>query len=89
MPVVPGAGMSRGSSSGTRKAPRCSACKKRIPAHEPDVLLREIDGSPGRSPGRTRFYHERCTSAAVELVLRAELPAAWHMSVRHVEWAAN
>jgi hypothetical protein len=60
---------------------RCSACRKRIPDHEPDVVLRRLDG------GVRRYYHTRCTRAALELV--AEAPAVWRMTVRHVEEMAN
>ena len=60
---------------------RCSACRKRIPDHEPDVVLRRLEG------GVRRYYHTRCTRAALELV--AETPAAWRMTVRYVEEMAN
>ena len=60
---------------------RCSGCRKRIPDHEPDVVLRRLEG------GIRRYYHTRCTGAALELV--TETPAAWRMTVRHVEAVAN
>jgi len=60
---------------------RCGACRKRIPDHEPDVVLRRLEG------GVRRYYHTRCTRAALELV--AETPAVWRMTVRHVEEMAN
>ena len=60
---------------------RCSGCRKRIPDHEPDVVLRRLEG------GVRRYYHTRCTRAALELV--AETPAVWCMTVRHVEEMAN
>jgi hypothetical protein len=60
---------------------RCSGCRKRIPDHEPDVVLRRLEG------GVRRYYHTRCTRAALELV--AETPAVWRMTVRHVEAVAN
>ena len=60
---------------------RCAACKKRIPQSEPDVVLRRLDGD------LRRYYHTRCTAAALELV--AEAPEVWIMSVRHVEEIAN
>ena len=65
----------------TRPKIRCAACKKRIPAHEPDVVLRRLDSES------RRYYHTRCTSAALELV--TEAPDVWIMSVRHVEELAN
>jgi hypothetical protein len=60
---------------------KCAACKKRIPGHEPDVVLRQLEG------GIRRYYHTRCTRAALELV--TETPAAWRMTVRPVEEMAN
>jgi hypothetical protein len=60
---------------------RCAACKKRIRGHEPDVELRRLDGE------QRRYYHTRCTGAALELV--TEAPEVWLMSVRHVEEMAN
>jgi hypothetical protein len=60
---------------------RCAACKRRIPDHEPDVLLRRLDGE------QHRYYHTRCTPAALALVTQA--PDVWIMSVRHVEEMAN
>jgi hypothetical protein len=60
---------------------KCAACKKRIPDHEPDVVLRRLEG------GIRRYYHTRCTGAALELV--AEAPAVWLMTVRHVKEMAN
>jgi hypothetical protein len=60
---------------------RCSACKKRIPDHEPDVVLRKLEG------GVRRYYHTRCTGAALKLV--TEVPDVWRMTVRHVEEMAN
>jgi hypothetical protein len=60
---------------------KCAACKKRIPDHEPDVVLRRLEG------GIRRYYHTPCIGAALELV--TETPAAWRMTVRHVEAVAN
>jgi hypothetical protein len=60
---------------------RCSGCRKRIPDHEPDVVLRRLEG------GIRRYYHTRCTGAALELV--TETPAAWRMTVCYVEEMAN
>ena len=59
----------------------CAACKKRIPESEPDVELRRLDGE------QRRYYHTRCTAAALELVSGA--PDVWIMGVRHVEEMAN
>jgi len=63
------------------RAIRCAACKRRIPAHEPDVVLRRLDGE------RRRYYHTRCTAAALELVTAT--PRAWLMTVRHIEEVVN
>jgi hypothetical protein len=60
---------------------KCAACKKRIPDHEPDVVLRKLGG------GIPRYYHTRCTGAALELV--TETPDVWRMTVRHIEEMAN
>jgi len=60
---------------------KCAACSKHIPDHEPDVVLRRLEGSV------CRYYHTRCTGAALELV--TEAPDAWRMTVRHVEEMAN
>jgi hypothetical protein len=65
----------------SRSRIKCAACKKRIPAHEPDVMLRHLDGE------QQRYYHTRCTGAALNLV--AEAPKVWLMTVRHVEEMAN
>jgi hypothetical protein len=65
----------------SRSKIRCSACKKRIPDSEPDVVLRKLEG------GTRRYYHTRCTGAALKLV--TEVPDAWRMTVRHVEEMAN
>ena len=60
---------------------KCAGCKKRIAESEPDVVLRRLEG------GVRRYYHTRCTGAALELV--TETPDAWRMTVRHVEEMAN
>jgi hypothetical protein len=60
---------------------KCAACKKRMPDHEPDVVLRRLEG------GGHRYYHTRCTGAALALVIEA--PEAWRMAVRHVEEMAK
>ncbi len=60
---------------------KCAACKKKIPESEPDVMLRRADQD------RWRYYHTRCTEAALELV--SEAPEVWLMTVRHVESVLN
>ncbi len=65
----------------SRSKIKCAACKKRIPESDPDVMLRRLDAE------RVRYYHTRCTEAALELVAGA--PEAWLMTVRHVDEALN
>jgi hypothetical protein len=45
------------------------------------VEVRRLDSE------QRRYYHTRCTGAALELV--TETPAVWQMTVRHVEEMAN
>ncbi len=68
--------MSRG-----RSKIKCAACKKRIPNHEPDVMLRRLDQP------LVRYYHTRCTEAALDRVAGA--PDVWLMTVRHIDEVAN
>jgi hypothetical protein len=65
----------------SRSRIKCAACKKRIPNHEPDLILRDLDG------GRPRYFHTRCGSAAYAVA--AENPSAYLLTVRHVEEVAN
>jgi hypothetical protein len=44
-------------------------------------MLRRLDGE------RRRYYHTRCTAAALELVTAT--PEAWLMTVRHIAEEAN
>jgi hypothetical protein len=62
-------------------ATRCSACGKRIPDHEPDLVLQDLDGGP------QRFFHTRCGGAAYAEV--AEKLGGYLLTVRHVEAEAN
>ncbi len=43
----------------TRTKFKCAACKKRIPDHEPDLVLRDLENGGG-----PRYYHTRCGEAA-------------------------
>jgi hypothetical protein len=61
---------------------KCSACKKRIPDHEPDLILRDLENG-----GRPRYFHTRCGEAAYATV--TENPSAYLLTVRHVEEVAN
>ena len=68
-------------SGGQSKAIRCAACGKRIRAHEPDLILQDLDGGP------QRFFHTRCGGAAYAVV--AEKLGGYLLTVRHVEELAN
>ena len=69
-------------SGGRSKVIRCAACQKRIRAHEPDLILQDLDGG-----GPQRFFHTRCGSAAYAEV--TEKLGAYRLTVRHVEEMAN
>ena len=69
-------------SGGQSKAIRCAACQKRIRAHEPDLILQDLDGG-----GEQRFFHTRCGGAAYAAV--TEKLGAYRLTVRHVEAEAN
>jgi len=60
---------------------RCAACQKRIRAHEPDLILQDLDG------GKKRYFHTRCGRAAYAAV--TEKLGAYRLTVRHVEAEAN
>lgn len=64
-----------------RTRTRCSGCGKRIPASEPDLVLRR-NGSE-----KQRFYHQRCLAAAQQVVLNS--PAVWFLMSRFVNAEAN
>jgi hypothetical protein len=50
--------------SPTKTRPRCAGCKRRIPAHEPDLLVRKLSpDNPAVVTLAVRF-HERCAPAA-------------------------
>jgi hypothetical protein len=66
----------------SRLETKCAACKKRIPDHEPDLILRDLDNG-----GRPRYYHTRCGEAAYATAV--EKPSLYRLSVRHVEEMAN
>ncbi len=66
----------------SRSRIKCAACKKRIPNHEPDLILQDLDG--GGSP---RYFHTRCGDAAYTAA--AKTPSAYLLTVRHVEEMAN
>ena len=66
----------------SRSRIKCAACKKRIPDHEPDLILQDLDGG-----GRRRYFHTRCGDAAYTAA--AEKPSLYRLTVRHVEEVAN
>jgi len=68
-------------SAGRTGAIRCTACEKRIRAHEPDLILQDLSGGP------QRFFHTRCGGAAYAAV--TENLGAYRLTVRHVEAEAN
>lgn len=65
----------------TAKRIKCSGCGRRMPACEPNLVLRK-DGSE-----RRRYYHERCFGFAQKLILSD--PALWWMTHRHVDGELN
>ncbi len=66
----------------SRSRVKCAACKKRIPDHEPDLILQDLDNG-----GRLRYFHTRCGDAAYTAA--AEKPSAYLLTIRHVEEVAN
>ncbi len=63
------------------KVTRCAACQKRIPDHEPDLILQDLSG------GKKRFFHTRCGGAAYAAV--TEKLGAYRLTVRHIEVEEN
>ena len=51
--------------SPTRTRPKCAGCKRRIPAHAPDLLVRELSEENPRLVTLTLRFHEQCAPAAV------------------------
>ncbi len=66
---------------------KCAACKKRIPNHEPDLILRRMADSDPTRATLTLLYHERCKNAALSRA--AGDPALWRMTHRHIDPEAN
>jgi hypothetical protein len=60
----------------------CTSCGGRIPAHEPDLVLRDLENG-----GKPRYYHTRCGEAAYAAV--TEKPSLYRLTVRHVVEVAN
>ncbi len=67
----------------SRSRIKCAACKKRIPDHEPDLILRNLEDAKRRP----RYFHTRCGEAAYAAVM--ESPSLYRLTVRHVEEVAN
>lgn len=61
---------------------KCAHCKRRIRDHEPDLILQDLDNG-----ARDRFFHTRCGDAAAAAAARK--PAAYQLTVRHIEAVAN
>jgi len=59
---------------------KCAHCGKRVKAHEPDLVLRDLDDNGGRD----RYFHTACGDAAA-----AQNPSAYVLAVRHVEETLN
>jgi hypothetical protein len=73
----------------SRSRIRCAACKKRIPASEPDLILRRVsEDDPTVSILRLAF-HERCKDAALERATSEATPALWVLTHHNVEAVAN
>jgi hypothetical protein len=66
----------------SRSRIKCAACKKRIPDHEPDLILESLN-----NPSRSRYFHTRCGDAAYAAA--AEKPSVYLPTMRHVEGVAN
>jgi hypothetical protein len=60
---------------------RCAACKKRISAHEPDIMPRCLGTE------EALYFHTRRAAGAVCVSMLE--PEVWFMTVRHVEEEAN
>ncbi len=69
----------------SRSRIKCAACKKRIPDHEPDLLLLLLEDLDNR--GQSRYFHTRCGDAAYAVA--AERTSFYRLTVRHVEEVAN
>lgn len=65
----------------TSKAIRCASCKKEIPDHESDVVLRRADTE------ERVFFHTSCAGGAMAMVMLE--PDVWLMTVRHVDASRN
>jgi hypothetical protein len=66
----------------SRSKIKCAGCKKRIPDHEPDLILQDLDNA-----GQPRYFHTRCGNAAYAVVINE--PNLYCLTVRHVQEAAN
>ena len=62
---------------------KCAHCGKHVKAHEPDLVLRDLDDNGGRD----RYFHTACGDAAYAAA--AQKPSAYVLTVRHVEGALN
>jgi hypothetical protein len=62
---------------------KCAHCGKRVKAHEPDLVLRDLDDNGGRD----RYFHTACGGRVGRVA--AQKPSAYVLTVRHVEGALN
>jgi hypothetical protein len=62
----------------------CASCRARIREHEPDLVLRKLNGE------ELRFYHARpqCAAAAQQVILESP-PEAWRLTHRYVSGVLN
>jgi hypothetical protein len=64
-----------------RTRTKCSGCGRRIPAGEPDLVLRKFGSE------RRRFYHQRCLEAAERVAMSS--PDLWVLTNRYVQGEMN
>ena len=74
--------------SPAKTRPRCAGCKRLIPAHEPDLLVRKLSEENPRLVALTVRFHERCAPAAVDYI--TERPAAmYRITHRYIDGERN
>ena len=72
----------------TRTRPKCAGCKRPIPVHAPDLLVRELSEENPRLVTLTLRFHEQCAPAAVDFI--TERPAAmYRITHRYVTGERN
>ena len=74
--------------SPTRTRPKCAGCKRRIPAHAPDLLVRKLSEENPRIVTLIVRFHERCAPAVVDYI--AGRPAAlYRITHRYIDGERN